>query len=82
MGSITLNEVPPNNTEQQSKFHKKNLKSVPDNEDSSQKMLVEKEDLFRSSLFPNVPPYVKFFMHDTKGKVNICLKNFLFLNYY
>lgn len=23
---------------------------------------------FRVSLFPNVPPYVKFFMHDFKGK--------------
>ena len=31
------------------------------------KIIPGEDDLFRNSLFPNVPPYVKFFMHDLKG---------------
>ncbi|KAK6627894.1 hypothetical protein RUM44_010376 [Polyplax serrata] len=65
LGSITLSEVPQSDLKE-SKCNNEEPEPVPNCKESSQKLSDETE-VFRTSLFPNVPPYVKFFMHDLKG---------------
>lgn len=71
LGSISISEGPKKELIDNQFLGKTSLPTpVPKRESNiSQSSIVEKQmNPFRNSLFSNVPPYIKFFMHDSKGE--------------
>lgn len=72
MGSISLNEI--HNDANPLKCSNGGHNIVPKLEQATPNTMLNRESILRISLFPNVPPYIKIFMHDLKGM----FKNYLF----